>query len=96
MVSKEYQERVHYEQLTQLLTDFYDKKTIQDTTELIEQIQIVEQFSLDSKRILCLFSNVDFFFKYISKNIEKEMGYSPKEIFDGVFPLGFKLLFWNH
>lgn len=95
MISKEYQERRHYEQLTELLADFYKKKIILDTTELIEQIQIVEQFSLDSKRIFCLFSNPDFYFKYVSKNVEQEMGYSPEEIYKGGLPLGFKMAYWK-
>ncbi len=86
---------MYYEQLTQLLADFYDKETILDTTKLIEQIQIIEQFSLDNKRILCLFSNIDFYFKYVSKNVKKEMGYSPKEIYDGGLPLGFKMVYWK-
>jgi len=95
MVSKEYQERMYYGQLMQLLAGFYGEKIILDTSKLIEQIQVLEQFSLDNKRILCLFSNPDFYFKYISRNIEKEMGYAPEEIYKGSLPLAFKMVYWK-
>jgi len=95
MVSKEYQERMHYEQLMQLLADFYDKKILLDTTKLIEQIQVLEQFSLDNKRIFCLFSNPDFYFKYVSENVEKELGYTSKEIYKGGLLLAFKMMYWK-
>lgn len=95
MASREYQEQSYHKQLTELLAKFYYKKIALDTTELIKQIQVLEQFSMDSKRILCLFSNVDFYFKYVSENVKQEMGYSSKEIYDGGLPLAFKMVYWK-
>lgn len=95
MVSKEYQERMHYEQLTELLAEFYDEKIVLDTTKFIKQVQVIEQFSLDSKRIFCLFSNPDFYFKYISENVERELGYTSEEIYKGGLSLAFKMMYWK-
>jgi len=94
-VSKEYQEKMHYDQLTEMLADFYNEQPLVDTAKLIEQIKLLEHFSLDRKRIFCLFSNADFYFKYISANIEKEMGYSPEEIYKGGLLLGYKMVYWK-
>lgn len=94
-VNKKYQEKSYHKLLIQLLENFYGKKIVLDTTELIKEIQVLEQFSLDSKRILCLFSHVDFYFKYVSKNIAQEMGYTPEEIYNGGLALGFKIGYWK-
>ena len=83
MDNKEYQERIHYEELTKMLMDFYQEKPLLDTAKLIEKIKLVEEFSLDRRRIFCLFSNVDFYFKYISENVKKELGYSAQDIYEG-------------
>jgi len=95
MTSTASQEKIHYEQLRQLLMGFSNEDRLLDTAKLIEKIKLLEQFSLDSKRIFCLFSNVDFYFKYVSANIEKIIGYSPKEIYKGGLLLGFKTVYWK-
>jgi len=95
MDNKEYQERIHYEELTKMLMDFYQEKPLLDTAKLIEKIKLVEEFSLDRRRIFCLFSNVDFYFKYISENVKKELGYSAQDIYEGGLLLGFKMIYWK-
>jgi len=94
-ISSEHWERMHYEQFQQMLTNLYVEESLYNTDKIIEQIQTLEQFSLDNKRIFCLFSHIDFFLTYISENVENVMGYSPDYIYKGGLFLGFKKIYWK-
>lgn len=93
--SRAHWDKMYYEQLQQLLENQYGVKAPADISQLIEKIQVLEQFSLDSKRIFCLFSQVDFYFTYISKNIEEIIGFSPDTIYKGGLRFAFKVVHWK-
>ncbi len=94
-ISKEHRERMYYEQLQQVLANHYDANVSVDMPGLIEKIQVLEQFSLDKNKIFCLFSQVDFYFTYISENVEKIVGFSPTMIYKGGLRFAFKIVHWN-
>jgi len=94
-ISKEHLDRMYYEQLQQLLENQYAVKAPADMSQLIEKIQVLEQFSLDKKRVFGLFSQVDFYFTYISKNIEEIIGFSPDMIYKGGLRFAFKIVHWK-
>jgi DNA-binding CsgD family transcriptional regulator len=94
--SRDYQEKLHYKQLKQLLNNVYGGSLEHDVNQYIDKIRILEEFSMGGKRVLCLFSNPDFFIKYASKNIEDHYGYSPEEFYKGGLAFGFKLVYWKH
>lgn len=94
-INDEHWGRIHYEQFIEELTGYYDEDLPKDIVPLIEKIQVLEQFSLDNKRIFCLFSQVDFYFIYISKNIEQYLGFSPEELYKGGLPLAFNITYWK-
>lgn len=42
----------------------------------IDEIKVLERFSMDSKRFYILFDHTKFYPIYLSKNAEKEFGFS--------------------
>ncbi len=93
---KGYEQEVQQKQLKQLLKESYHDNTNLEFTAIVEQIKLVEQYSLDSKRILGLFSNPDFGFKYISQNVIEIVGFYPEDIYNGGLSFSFKSAYWKH
>jgi len=93
--SKKYQEKKHYDQFQKYLNGLFDKKEDIDITQIIEQIQVIEQFVIDKKRTLGLFYHPIFYWKYISKNVEQLIGYTQQEVYDGGLMFAFKKLYWK-
>jgi len=85
----------HYEKLLIELEKIYQSDQNIDITQYIEQIKIVEQFSLEQKRFFCLFSQIDFYFLYISNNIVHALGYTPEEIYKKGLLFAFKRVIWK-
>ena len=71
----------------------YDKNT--DTAQFLEQIKIVEAYSLDKNRLFGLFSHVDFFLVYISKNVKTVSGYTQEEVYKKGLSFAFKAVYWK-
>ena len=66
-----------------------------DTTQFIEQIKILEIYSLDKNRVFALFSQVDFYFLYLSKSVTNVIGHTPAEIYKKGLRLAFKVCYWK-
>jgi len=85
----------HYDELLKELDKIYHADQNTDIDQYIEKIKILEQFSLDQKRFFCLFSQIDFYFIYISNNIVHALGYTPEEIYKKGLLFAFKRVFWK-
>ena len=93
--SRKHQEKLQRAQLSEILEDYYGINPKEDVSTLVEQLETVERFSLDDNRILCLFSHYDFSIKFISKNVERLVGYSPQEIYNRGMVMFYKLVYWK-
>lgn len=93
-LKKNWRERHHEQFIVELHKIYQTDKNI-DTTQYIEQIKILEQYSLDKNRFFALFSQVDFYFLYLSKNLETVTGYKPKEIYQKGLRFAFKTIYWK-
>ena len=90
------QSRLHHQQqFEQLLDEYYDEDSPPEIFEIIKQIKLVEEYSLDRNRILCLFSHPEYSMKYMSQNVEGVSGYTVDEIYNGGITLVFKSTYWK-
>jgi len=85
----------HHEQFVKELRKIYPYDENVDPTQFIEQIKVLEQYSLDKNRIFALFSQVDFYFLYLSDNLAAVTGYTPKEIYKKGLSFAFKVVHWK-
>lgn len=85
----------HHEQFIKELRKIYQHDQNSDPTQYIEQIRVLEQYSLDPYRLFALFSHVDFYFLYISTNLAKVIGYTPEEIYKKGLRFAFKTVHWK-
>lgn len=80
-INPSYSER-HYNELLKELAHIYPQKEEIETTDIIEKIKVLENYSLDKNRFFCLFSQVKFFPLYISQNSTHSFGYTPEELYN--------------
>ena len=93
-LEKSWSERNHQKLLIELQKIYQDDKNA-NITQYIEQVEVLEQYSLDKNRIFALFSQVDFYFLYLSKNLETVTGYTPEEIYKKGLAFAFKIVYWK-
>ncbi len=64
-LEKSWSDRHHEQFLIELHKIYqYDKKV--DPIQFIKQVKVLEEYSLDKNRIFALFSQIDFYFLYLS------------------------------
>lgn len=87
--------RMHYEQFIATFIAEGHKEPHFELEDVIENVKILERFSLDKKRIFCLFYHPKYFFVYISKNILEQSGYSSEEIYRRGLYMAFTQIHWK-
>lgn len=89
-------QKIHFEQFVDtFLVDFYEKPNPDDVEKIIQEIKILEKYSLGTNRFYCLFDHSKFYPAYVSANVEKEGGYSVDFMLNqGLFFL-FQRLHWK-
>ena len=85
----------YYEQFIEELNKNIQEKKVFDKNEFIENIKIVEEYSLDKKKIFGLFSNPKFFLEYLSQNTTEAIGYTPEEIYKKGLIFAFSTAHWK-
>lgn len=85
----------HHDKFLIELRRIYQYDQNADITEYMEQIKVIEQYSLDKNIVFALFSQVDFYFLYLSENLKIVTGYTPKEIYKKGLLFAFKIVHWK-
>lgn len=88
-------QKIQFEQFVQTFIKGHEQSNQEDIEKIIQEIKILEKFSLYAKRFYCLFDHSKFYPVYLSENVEKEGGYSIDYILSqGLFFL-FKRIHWK-
>ena len=85
----------HYKQFQEELAKIYPQKKDLSATEIVEKIKILEDYSIDKNRCFALFSHVNFYFSYLSKNAATISGYSMDDIHKKGLLSAFKVFYWK-
>ena len=85
----------HYKQFQEELAKIHPQKEDLSITEIVEKIKILEDYSIDKNRCFALFSQIDFYFLYLSKNAGTISGYTPNEIHKKGLLSAFKAFYWK-
>jgi len=87
--------RLQYEQLVGVLEPRLEEEDPQTIASLIEQIKILEEFSLSKKRFFCLFDHKKFQPIYLSANVATESGFVLEEFYNKGLRMMFKHIHWE-
>jgi len=90
---KEHYFNLEYARLTATLVEHYDETQPENIEGLIEQIKILEKFSVNRK-LFVLFSHTKFYPLYISGSINR-IGYTREDILNISLREAFKLVYWK-
>jgi len=94
-VPKDIAQRLQFDQFVKHFIEGHEQSKPADIERFIQEIKILEKYSLDSKRYYCLFDHSKFYPAYISADVEKEGGYSIDYILNqGLFFI-FKMIHWK-